>query len=172
MPVTLNSTGITFSDGNSQNSEAAGFAFGGALYNTSGTYTKPANVGGLLIGAAGGDGGRTNRPNVRYIGGSAGRAVGFINGNAYASAYYQVGAAGSPIYEVTQGSRVGSGGSSYFATSGSLAGNGGQGGGGQPSFNGNGGTFAGGKDLAFGGINGANGGSDGSAGKVAIYELG
>ena len=63
MAVTLTSTGITFSDGTSQSSAAAGASAGAQVFNTSGTWNRSSagDPDTVVITAVGPGGGSTNR---------------------------------------------------------------------------------------------------------------
>ena len=63
MAVTLTSTGITFSDGTTQNSAAAGAASGGQIFNASGTWSRSGagDPNTAIVTVLGGGGGGSNR---------------------------------------------------------------------------------------------------------------
>lgn len=64
MPVTLNSSGITFSDGTSQNSQASGGTSSTTTtFNAPVTLNLASNEGGVLVRGSGGGGGGTNSNN-------------------------------------------------------------------------------------------------------------
>jgi|SaaInlStandDraft_4_1057021.scaffolds.fasta_scaffold45349_2 hypothetical protein len=127
MAVTLTSTGITFSDGSTQNSAATGGVYGAQTFNTSGTWShagsgSPSNV---VVSLVGGGGGATNRTsnysnNAFAKGGIGGFAVNApvaTSGNKTVT----VGAQGNNSY-----SAANAGGASNFG--GSVQANGGGGG--------------------------------------------
>ena len=58
MAVTLTSTGITFSDGTNQSSAASGGVDGSKqVFHNSGTWSRPAGVGSIMVSLGGGGGG-------------------------------------------------------------------------------------------------------------------
>lgn len=106
MAVTLTSSGITFSDGNSQNTVASG---GVSLNHTNtgspGSYSKPGNSAGVLVGLYGGGGaghnympnGQPNNGGQRQ-GGRGGGAFGFVPAPALGpSTPYTIGAGGNGV---------------------------------------------------------------------------
>ena len=80
MPVTLTSTGITFSDGNSQNTVAAGGASSMAVtrLNASGNYSVPGDTIGVLVSLGQGGRGQTRGPQDAQAGNPGGHSVGIV----------------------------------------------------------------------------------------------
>lgn len=78
MAVTLNSSGITFSDGSSQNTAASSGVPSSSIeqnYNNSGNFAKPANAFAVLVGLASGGqgGGEDQSPGGQEYSGSGGQ---------------------------------------------------------------------------------------------------
>lgn len=136
MPVTLTSTGITFSDGNSQNSQAAGGASTSSeqVFNSSGTWNKPAGcIGAFAIAGGGGGGGGHRGPNQAQTlpGGSGGIAASYLSLSTLTAGSYPVTiGAGGNGQNWFQSSAAPAGGASNFG--GFVVGGGGNGGRGAP----------------------------------------
>ena len=165
MAVTLTSTGITFSDGTSQNT-AAGGSGGTQVFNASGTFTRPTGVNEVLVDASvGGSGGgsrnasragATRLNTVVAINGNVAVTVG-AGGNAANSVYYwgaNTGGAGGTTSFGGAATGAGSNGAGH-----SSSGNGG--GNGSNSLYGNSNVTPG---LAAGGTNWTGGSRPGRAG--------
>jgi hypothetical protein len=119
MAVTLTSTGITFSDGTSQNSAASAVPYvgqKGQIFTSSGTWTAPTGVTtvGVTLLAGGGGGGGTSATNTGGGGGGSGGAgMGWVTvtpGTTYAVTVGAAGTAGGA------GAAGGAGGGSSFGT--------------------------------------------------------
>lgn len=97
MPVTLNSTGISFSDGNSQNTVASGGVSSWTrttINSGSGTRTPPANSILSIAGVGGGGGGGEGWQS--RSGGPGGGAWGVFPKSTIPSWSYSLGAGGNP----------------------------------------------------------------------------
>lgn len=127
MPVTLNSTGISFSDGNSQNTEAAAVNIGSTTVARN-PGTVPGGNLGYFVTLVGGGGGGSSGPGGQP-GGGGGTGGGFISINDSANLPFNVGGGGSG--GTWNGGRVGSAGGASNA--GGLTANGGNGGGPAPN---------------------------------------
>lgn len=150
MAVTLNSSGITFSDSNSQNSASSPINMGNNVeYNNPATINKPAAGLGIFVAATGGGGGAGQfQTNLGGPGGDGGAITGFIPGNdGGASWSVTIGAGGYYPPWNSRGGNKGGSGTAGGATNidGFLVANGGGGGsnggnGGNPGSTGNGQT--------------------------------
>lgn len=117
MGVTLNSTGVSFNDGTSQNSSA--IAGGGVqVFTNSSTWTCPPGVSRVrytLIGGGGGGGKAGQQPNGPGHGGGGGGAggilLGYVNVNAGTVYNVTVGSGGT----AGNSSNGGSGGATSFS---------------------------------------------------------
>ena len=121
MPVTLNSTGISFSDGNSQNTVASGgvSAMTETTYNSSSNFSVPGNSVGVAVYVKGGGGGGspTGGPNndPGGPGGMGGSSFGLAPTNVVTGTVpVTVGGGGNGLTWTNFGQRAPSGGSSSF----------------------------------------------------------
>jgi len=122
MAVTLTSTGITFSDGSTQNAAAGGGTTGShQAFNSTGIWNRPAGVGAVSVAMAagnGGSGGNTHGWGPKS-GGSGGVGAALpstleaVNGNMTVTVGSNGNSGNSAAYSGNSGS---SGGSSSFGT--------------------------------------------------------
>lgn len=175
MPVTLNSSGISFSDGNSQNSAAsAGAGIQGTSitqYNSTTNLTFPSTSAAVIAKLGGGGGGGAHWTGFS-TGGTGGSAYGIVPRAAVGNSFnVTIGGGGSGI----GGGQVGpSGGATYLSSTNIVIANGGAGGQGNTNARGATGSGGGNYGVQTTGVGGNGSGwqGRGQAGKALIAFIG